>query len=157
MLSDEDKVIIRRSWRLVRPITETVSELFYKRLFELKPEYRSLFPESMDTQRRKLIKTLNFAVKSLEWDASSWETEVDSENDLFFVVLALGRRHSNLYHVPDSAYAPVGEALLWTLEQGLGDAFTQETRAAWTRLYKSLSALMLMSSAQEKKATRYAK
>jgi hemoglobin-like flavoprotein len=61
------------------------------------------------------------------------------------VVAALGRRHAHLYDVPDEAYAPVGEALLWTLDYGLGEAFTTEVRDAWAALYGVLSKCMIMS------------
>jgi hemoglobin-like flavoprotein len=66
------------------------------------------------------------------------------EDDLFLVVLALGRRHTELYSVPDAAYATVGEALLWTLDYGLGKQFTPPVRAAWTKVYGRVSTAMKM-------------
>ena len=47
---------------------------------------------------------------------------------------ALGRRHAG-YGVRPEHYDTVGAALLWTLEQGLGDAFTDDVRAAWAEAY----------------------
>jgi hemoglobin-like flavoprotein len=44
-------------------------------------------------------------------------------------VKALGARHSG-YGVAAAHYAIVGEALLWTLERGLGEGFTPEVRSA---------------------------
>src|SRR5690606_38326525 len=61
--------------------------------------------------------------------------------------LALGRRHSDLYHIPEESYAIVGEALVWTLDYGLGDAFTPEVKAAWTELYVALARTMAMGAA----------
>lgn len=142
MLTDSDKRAIVRSWRLVVPIAETASELFYKRLFELKPEYTGLFPDDMSGQRRKLVTMLSFIVKSLDWVQDDWEEEVDPEDDLCLVVLAMGRRHTSLYKIPDESYDHVGAALLWTLEQGLGDSFDDELRASWTRLYGLLATTM---------------
>jgi hemoglobin-like flavoprotein len=63
------------------------------------------------------------------------------------VVLALGRRHRDLYKIPDESYAAVGEALVWTLQQGLGDAFTPATRDAWIKLYTLLATTMQMGAA----------
>ena len=37
------KKILKDTWRLVVPIMETASDLFYKRLFQLKPDYREFF------------------------------------------------------------------------------------------------------------------
>jgi hemoglobin-like flavoprotein len=65
---------------------------------------------------------------------------------LILVVLALGRRHGVLYKVPDDAYPVVGEALIWALDMGLGEAFTADTRATWIKLYGLLSATMRLAS-----------
>lgn len=146
MLTEEQKKLIVSSWRLVVPIADTAADLFYGRLFEKKPEYRELFSSDMTRQKRKLMATLAFVVKSLDWGVESWDDDVDPEEDLFLVVLALGRRHGELYRIPDESYADVGEALLWTLDYGLGDAFTPETRAAWTKIYGILSKTMLMGT-----------
>lgn len=144
MLTSEDKERLRDSWRLIVPISETAADLFYRRLFELQPAYRGLFPDDMTAQKRKLMATLAFAVKAADWADESWAQDVPVDDDLFLVVLALGRRHTLLYKVPDEAYATVGEALLWTLNMGLGQAFTPEVKAAWTRLYALLSSVMRM-------------
>jgi hypothetical protein len=100
----------------------------------------------MSAQKKKLIRMLAFIVKSMEWTDEQWADDVNPEDDLMLVVLALGRRHARLYRVPAAAYAPVGEALMWTLEQGLGDALDETTRGAWLRLYGLLSKAMIMAS-----------
>jgi hemoglobin-like flavoprotein len=146
MLSDEHKQAIGRSWRLVVPILDTAVELFYRRLFELRPDLRPLFPEDMAKQRAKLGATLGFVVKSLDWPLEQWSAEQDPENDLFLVVLALGRRHKNLYRVDDAHYGPVGEALMWALDQGLGQVFQGTTREAWTKAYALLSTTMRLGA-----------
>jgi hemoglobin-like flavoprotein len=87
---------------------------------------------------------LNFVVKSLDWPESAWRDNVDEEDDLFLIVLALGRRHSELYKIPDSSYAAVGEALLWTLDYGLGKRFDADALAAWTKVYTLVSTTMKM-------------
>jgi hemoglobin-like flavoprotein len=45
-------------------------------------------------------------------------------------------------------YDTVDAALLWTLEQGLGDVFTPEVRAAWTKLYGVLATTMQAAAAE---------
>ena len=37
----------------------------------------------------------------------------------------------------------VGSTLLWTLEKGLGEAFTPDVAAAWTAAYGTLSGYMI--------------
>lgn len=144
MLTEVHKALIQKSWRLVVPISETAADLFYKRLFEIRPEYRRLFPDDMMAQKRKLLRMLAFIVKSLDWADSQWRDEVSPDEDLMLVVLALGRRHTELYKIPEESYGAVAEALLWTLDYGLGEAFTEEVRAAWTSVYTILAATMKM-------------
>jgi hemoglobin-like flavoprotein len=144
VLNDAEKRLILNSWRLVIPIKDTAADLFYRRLFEIKPAYQQLFKSDMATQKRKLIAMLGFIVKSIDWSDSAWRDNVPEEDDLFLVVLALGRRHAELYAVPDAAYAAVGEALLWTLDYGLGKEFTPPVRAAWTKIYGLVATAMKM-------------
>lgn len=94
MITDQEKASIRDSWRLVVPIAETAADLFYKKLFELRPEYRWLFPDDMRSQKRKLLAMLSFIVKALDWPDSAWREQVEEEDDLCLVLLALGRRHT---------------------------------------------------------------
>lgn len=128
--------LIQSSFAKVRPIAGTAGALFYERLFSLDPALRPMFKGDIAEQSRKLMLTL--------------ETVVDSLNDLDAIVpdvRALGIRHK-AYGVKDRDYGTVGEALLWTLEQGLGEAFTPETREAWTAAYM-LIAQTMQDAAQE--------
>jgi hemoglobin-like flavoprotein len=144
MLTEIQRASIRRSWQLVVPIGDTAADLFYKRLFELRPAYRRLFPEDMAPQKRKLLAMLAFIVRTLDWDEAGWKDPVEADHDLFLVVLALGLRHAELYQVPDESYDVVGQALLWTLDYGLGEAFTTEVRDAWARVYGLVAQTMKM-------------
>lgn len=146
MITEADKAAIVRSWRLVIPVGDTVADLFYRRLFELRPEYRSLFTDDMKAQKRKLLQMLAFIVKSLSWAEAAWKEEVAPDEDLMLVVLALGRRHKDIYHIPDESYAVVGEALIWTFDYGLGEAFTEDIRKAWLLVYTLVAKTMRMGT-----------
>jgi len=124
--------LIRESWAAVEPIADTAAGLFYGRLFELDPALERLFRRTdMARQRQVLMGTLAVVVKTL-----------DRIEELLPAVEALGRRHGG-YGVRESHYATVGAALLWTLEQGLGEAFTPAVREAWTEAYGTLAAVMI--------------
>src|SRR5262249_62179773 len=99
------------------------SAMFFRLLFELDPTLRSLFKPDMGEQRRKLMDMLGLAVKGL-----------DRPEALLPAIATLGRRHAG-YGVKEQDYETVGEALLWTLEQGLGPSFTPDVREAWTAFY----------------------
>ncbi|MDF1504576.1 globin family protein [Roseisolibacter sp. H3M3-2] len=127
---------IRRTWDLVAPIAPQAAELFYGRLFELDPSLRRLFAQAdMQAQGLKLMQTLAVVVAGL-----------DDLPRIVGSVQALGRRHVG-YGVQRSHYATVGAALLWTLEQGLGDRFDAPARAAWTDAYALLSTTMIEAQA----------
>ena len=132
--------LVQGSWEKVRPISDQAAALFYGRLFELDPSLRSLFKGDMTEQGKKLMQTLGVAVASL--------TRLDA---LLPTIQELGVRHVG-YGVPDSSYATVGQALLWTLEQGLGDAFDEPTKEAWTETYTTLSQVMLDAAADAREA-----
>ncbi len=142
LLTDEEKRLIVGAFRLVVPVAETIADLFYARLFEEQPQYRKLFPDDMTGQKRKLIAMLSFITKSLDWSEDQWRDDVNPQDDLFLVVLALGRRHHTLYKIPEDAYEPVERSLMWALDQGLGQAFSPDLRSAWTKLYRALATSM---------------
>ena len=124
--------LIRESWAAVEPIGNTAAGLFYGRLFELDPALERLFRRTdMAAQRKVLMQTLTVVVKS-----------IDRLDQIVPAVQALGRRHAG-YGVREEHYATVGAALLWTLEQGLGGAFTPAVRDAWTGAYGSLASVMV--------------
>jgi len=142
MLDEVQRNLIVHSFKLVVPIAETAADLFYRRLFELQPSYRTLFSDDLSSQKRKLVTMLAFIVRSLDFADAQWRESVAENDDLFYVLLALGRRHSELYRIPDDSYEVVGEALLWTLDYGLGEAFSAEVRRAWEQAYGAISTTM---------------
>ena len=147
-LTLDERAAIVRSFRLVLPILDTAADLFYRRLFEIRPDYRALFGSDMNRQKRKIGAMLSFVVRSIDLDndRSRGLPGVSRDSDLFAILLALGHRHHTLYAVPPEAYAPVGEALLWALEHGLGPEFTPALRLAWAKLYESLASTMRLGA-----------
>jgi len=119
--------LVKDSFRRIVPIADQAAALFYARLFELDPALRHLFRGDMREQGRKLMTMIAVAVQSLE--------HLDT---LVPAVRQLGARHAG-YGVTPEHYAVVGAALLWTLEKGLGPAFTPAVRDAWTSTYSLLA------------------
>ncbi len=66
---------------------------------------------------------------------------LDSLEQIVPAVKALGERHAG-YAVTDDHYDTVGEALIWTLAQGLSDGFTDEVKNAWLSTHTLLSETM---------------
>jgi hemoglobin-like flavoprotein len=129
-LGQGDVQLIKQSWAQVEPIADTAATLFYGRLFELAPELRPMFTGDMHEQGRKLMQMLAMVVRGL-----------DRLERIVPAVQQLGERHAG-YGVRPEHYEVVGAALLWTLEQGLGEAFTPPVRSAWTTAYRVLASTM---------------
>ncbi len=122
--------LVEESFAKVAPIADTAAELFYKRLFELDPSLRALFKADLKEQGRKLMASITMVVKGLR------KPEV-----ILGPVQQLGVRHVD-YGVKKEHYDTVGQALLDTLEKGLGDDFTPEVRSAWEEAYSLLAGIM---------------
>jgi nitric oxide dioxygenase len=123
--------LVRESFAAVEPIADTAATIFYRRLFDLDPDLRALFPSDLTNQRRNLMQTLTVVVRNL-----------DRLEGIVPAVEALGRRHAG-YRVRPDDYETVGAALLDTLGEGLGTAFTQEVRAALAAAYGLLASVMI--------------
>lgn len=123
---------VEASFRLVAPIAESAARLFYDTLFAMDPALKPLFAGAdLAAQGRKLMAAIGFVVGNLRRPEA-----------MLPAVRELGRRHGG-YGVQPGHYATVGAALLSTLEQGLGDAFTPARREAWAAAYGLLSGVMI--------------
>lgn len=129
-MTNEQIKLVQDSFRQVAPIAEAAAQLFYARLFELDPDLELLFKGNLTEQGHKLMQMLGLAVASL-----------DRMDQILPAVRSLGARHVG-YGVRDRDYDTVGQALLWTLRKGLGDAFRPDVEAAWTNVYATLASAM---------------
>lgn len=136
-MSPETISAVKTSWAKVVPIADQAAELFYGRLFEIYPEVRPMFKTDIKEQGRKLTAMINTAVNSL-----------DNLAPLVQPIKDMGARHAG-YGVGDADYAKVADALLWTLEKGLGDDFTPEVKAAWVEVYTTLADTMKAGAAEK--------
>lgn len=123
--------LVQTSFARVAPIAATTADLFFGRLFDLAPQLRPMFPQDLAEPKKKLMSMLGTAVAGLG--------QLDT---LMPAVRALGRRYAG-YGVSARHYAPAGSALLWTLEKGLGEAFTPELKDAWATACIMLSTTMI--------------
>jgi len=130
MTPDQVK-LVQQSFSKVVPIADQAAILFYDRLFEIAPQVKAMFPADMTEQRKKLIAMLAAVVNGLG-DLPS----------ILPAASALAKRHV-AYGAKAEHYPVVGAALLWTLEKGLGEAWTPDVAAGWTTAYGTLSGYMI--------------
>ena len=135
-MTNEEIALVKGSWSKVMPIADQAAGLFYGKLFELDPKLKTLFSGDMEEQGKKLMQMINTAV-----------TGLDRLDEIVPAVESLGERHV-AYGVKDSDYDTVGEALMWTLSQGLGEDFTEEVKEAWSTVYIVLAGTMKCAAAK---------
>ncbi len=123
--------LVQDSFARVVPIADQAAVIFYDRLFDIAPQVKPLFKGDMAKQRRALMGTLGVVVNGL----SNLPSVLPAAS-------ALAKKHVN-YGVEAAHYPIVGAALLWTLEKGLGEAWTPDVAAAWTDAYGTLSGFMV--------------
>lgn len=123
--------LVQQSFTKVAPIADQAASMFYDRLFEVAPSVKTMFPPDLTEQRKKLMATLAVVVNGL----SNLESVLPAAS-------ALAIRHVS-YGAKPEHYPVVGSALLWTLEKGLGEAWTAEVADAWTAAYGTLSGFMI--------------
>ena len=135
-MTNEEIELVKTSWEKVEPISDVAAELFYGKLFEIDPTLKALFSDDIEEQGKKLMMMINMAVNGL-----------DRLDQIVPAVQALAERHVG-YGVTDGHYDTVGEALIWTLGQGLGDDFTDDVKAAWPTTYTLLANTMKEGAAE---------
>lgn len=119
--------LVRSTFAQILPVADLAAGLFYDRLFSLDPSLRRLFASDLQPQKHALMAALGLVIGYL-----------DRPDELAPVVEKLARRHAG-YGVQPADAATVGSALIWTLEQGLGPAFTPAVRAAWSDVFDMLA------------------
>ena len=132
--------LVQNIFAKVAPISDQAATIFYDRLFEVAPQVRAMFPDDLTEQRKKLMATLAVVVNGL--------TDLPA---ILPAASALAKRHVG-YGAKPQHYPVVGSALLWTLEKGLGGAWTPDVAEAWTAAYGTLSGYMIAEAYGEAQA-----
>ncbi|HET7435220.1 MAG TPA: globin family protein [Thermoanaerobaculia bacterium] len=140
MLNPNQVELVQSTFAQVLPIADAAASLFYSRLFEIDPKLRPMFRGDMREQGRKLMDMIRVVVVNLR-----------NLDRVLPGVKALGARHVG-YGVTDEHYDTVAEALLWTLEQGLADAWNHDVKEAWTAAYTVLANVMKGAAASAEAA-----
>jgi hemoglobin-like flavoprotein len=122
--------LVRTTFAKLAMMPEVAGALFYERLFELNPELRPLFKNDMRIQGVKLMTMLAMVVYNLH-----------EPGQVLPAIRELGVRHVG-YGVRLADYDALREALLWTIEQALGEDFKPAVRAAWAVCYDELAGEM---------------
>ena len=134
-MTQHQVLTVQKSWKLFRDIKpEIVGDVFYSKLFTDMPSLKKMFRNPMVSQYKKLTDMLSMIVGRLH---NLGEVTED--------IRQMAQRHVD-YGVKEIHYKAVGDALMWTLEQGLGNDWNEEIREAWLNCYRILSDIMIEAS-----------
>lgn len=134
-MTPEHVRLVKESWAKILPSADQVGDLLYARLLETYPELDPIFKGDFTEQGRKLMAMIGHAVDGLDDFAL-----------MVPALISLGTRHRD-YGVQEDDYPKLADALIWTLQQGLGDDFTPELVVAWVGVYRTLTDTMLAGAA----------
>lgn len=125
--------LIKQSWEQVKPIAKEAGHLFYQHLFIAAPQVRHLFKPDISEQSVKLIRMLTYIVSKL-----------DRLEDIIPDIQHLAAAHAG-YGAQPQHYTIVGECLIRTLKDGLGESWNHELEEAWAEAYTILKETMIQA------------
>ena len=141
-MTPEQIDLVRKSFDALWPFRRKLADQFYGRFFELAPDTRRLFPNDMERQQLKLMDTIAAIVGTLD------------QRELFQSIIShTGRKHAD-FGVRPSHFTAFGEALIWSLQQQFGPAFTPEMQQAWIVLYDAIQAEMMRAAKSKSEDSR---
>lgn len=123
--------LVKRTFEMVSPLADTFALIFYDRLFYLAPQVRPLFLTEMSVQREKLMNMMALIVRGLD------QPELFAEE-----LRQMGLRHAS-YRVEPDHYVVMIEAVIWALNECLGENLTEEMYSAWKNALTLVSDIML--------------
>lgn len=130
-LTEEQIGLVQDSFCLIRDELEPRSEALYTRLFRLNPALRKLFRGDIADQAMHYMTALGVIVDNL------------GEGDVLMErYTELAEQHT-MVGITRPDFETMGEALIETLRENLGDAFPPEVEEAWTLAYRELAEEMI--------------
>lgn len=130
-LSNPEIALLRESFHRLRLAEQAASDRFYERLFEIAPELRPMFRTDMAEQGMRFMSTLGVILDHLD-RPEALERYLDD----------LARGHA-AYGVRPEHFQPMGQALIDTMRETLGDAFPRGADTAWKTAYDELAQEMI--------------
>lgn len=124
--------LLEESFEQIKPKADDFVNSFYDNLFGDYPAAQPLFSHTdMSAQKKKLLDSLVLVIQNLR-----------KPDVLSAALKGLGARHVKYGALPEH-YPLVGNSLLKTFGQYLGDDWTPEVKQAWVDAYGAITELML--------------
>jgi len=132
-MTEAQKQLIKATIPILREHGVLLTSHFYKRMFTHNPELKNIF--NMGNQQNNKQQT------ALAMAVLAYAENIDNPAVLMPAVDRMGQKHTSLDIRPEH-YAIVGNHLIASISEVLGDGATPEILDAWTVAYNQLAAIM---------------
>lgn len=111
------------------------------RFFAIEPNVKVIFgfkvsqPDEELAKTRLFLRHSSYFIKIIDKALGLLGPDVELLTE---ILLELGQKHVN-YGVKPAYFAVLGQALIATIQETLGDEFTQEIKVSWVEVYNALS------------------
>ncbi|BBM98175.1 hypothetical protein MPTK1_1g11430 [Marchantia polymorpha subsp. ruderalis] len=161
--SKAEAELVKASWEMFKKDSIGNALIFFKKIFEVAPDMRDLFPFTQDytlpLEKNYKLKAHALLVFKLTGDAAVQLGEHGSIESLHPKLIDLGKKHLG-YGVLLEHFVVVRTALLHTIEGAVPADWTAEqknaTTHAWSRAYDELVAVMQAEMDATRKAAEAA-
>lgn len=133
MLSDQTVAIVKSTAPVLQEHGETLTRHFYERMFRENPEVKPFFNHSNQSEGSQQ--------RALAGAIAAYAANIDNLDVLGGAVELIANKHASLQIKPEH-YPIVGENLLASIKEVLGDAATDEIIAAWGEAYGFLADIL---------------
>ena len=125
--------LMRESFYRLQPVGDAASRRLYDRLFELEPNLRSLFPDDLTRLRMRFMSALAIML----YHGEAPDAVHPYLRRLALVHIAHG--------VQPEDFRPMGQALIDTMREMLGERFPEGADTAWKEAYAFMAREMMRS------------
>lgn len=132
-MTNEQKNLVKGTVPVLREHGVLLTTHFYDRMFRHNPELKNIF--NMGNQKNNKQQT------ALAMAVLAYAEHIEDPSVLLPVVDGIGHKHTSLDIRPEH-YAIVGNHLIASIKEVLGEAATPELLDAWTIAYNQLAGLM---------------
>lgn len=133
MLSDQTVAIVKSTAPVLQEHGETLTRHFYERMFRVNPEVKPFFNHSNQSEGSQQ--------RALAGAIAAYAANIDNLEALGGAVELIAQKHASLQIKPEH-YPIVGDNLLASIKEVLGEAATDEIIAAWAEAYQFLADIL---------------
>ncbi len=119
------------SFRIVEPQLDEVVAIFYTRLFEAAPHFRSMFPNDLGRQKKHMVNALLLVAKN-----------VPNIENLADPLREMGVRHKD-YGAEVAHFAIVRDTMVYALAQVAGYTWTPQLNEDWMQALDVIAGYMI--------------